>query len=91
MSRDGRRRRTVSGGPAIGYKVHSRTRGSRNPKERSMSRSISRRSFLRRVAGSAAVALPGAALAAARSAAGAKPNVILAMTDDQGWGDIAGT
>lgn len=56
-----------------------------------MSGSISRRSFLRRVAGSAAVALPGAALAAARSAAGAKPNVILAMTDDQGWGDIAGT
>jgi len=54
-----------------------------------MEHRVNRRTFLRYVAGSAAAATVGS-LARPGSAAQAKdkPNIILAMTDDQGWGDV---
>ena len=48
---------------------------------------VSRRTFLRRVAGSAlAVAFPQTLLS--RIEDGDKPNIILCMADDLGWGDV---
>ena len=59
-----------------------------------MTNAITRRSFLKRLAGGAAAmaaGLPAASCARPSSARAAsppdRPNVILAMTDDQGWGD----
>jgi arylsulfatase A-like enzyme len=51
--------------------------------------SFSRRDFLRTVAGAAAAApLAGCVLSREAGAVGRSPNVLLIMTDDQGWGDL---
>ena len=47
-----------------------------------------RRGFLRAIGGGACLAAMRGALAA-KPAASAKPNIILCMADDQGWGDMA--
>ena len=50
---------------------------------------VNRRTFLRWVAGSAAAVVVGRWVRPAGAAeTGERPNVLLAMTDDQGWGDV---
>ena len=50
---------------------------------------VNRRTFLRWVAGSAAAVVAGRWVRPAGAAeTGERPNVLLAMTDDQGWGDV---
>ncbi|MGB2824425.1 MAG: sulfatase-like hydrolase/transferase [Phycisphaerae bacterium] len=48
---------------------------------------MNRRDFLKAVARAGAASLMAPRLLLAAKSAGGKPNVILAMTDDQGWGD----
>ena len=52
-------------------------------------RGLSRRDFLRTLAGAAAAApLAGCALGRQDASGARAPNVLLVMTDDQGWGDL---
>ncbi len=48
---------------------------------------MNRRSFLKRI--SAATILPAAAFGKTAALPPKRPNVVLCMTDDQGWGDVA--